>query len=157
YNESFPPGDPVAFDDTPAGATHPVNITTVVSPAVVIVNNTEPYAFIGTGHISGPSGLIKNGSGTLEIANGAINDYTGATTISGGTLRMNGALQNSSQVVIENGATLCGTGTITAPVTIANTAILAAGNGVGTLTINNNLTLSPGSSNVFEVNSDSLG
>ena len=40
---------------------------------------------------TGTSGIVKTGSGTLTLNNALANDYTGATTVSGGTLVMNGS------------------------------------------------------------------
>ena len=44
YTETAIPGDPVIFDDTAAG-TRTVNLTTVLSPATVIVNSTRDLRF----------------------------------------------------------------------------------------------------------------
>ena len=66
YSESSIPGDPVIFDDSATG-TKTVNVTTTVSPGLVIVNNTTPYAFIGTGKISGsavPAANLRSGERT---------------------------------------------------------------------------------------------
>lgn len=40
---------------------------------------------------TGTSGIVKTGIGTLTFKNAQANDYTGATTVSGGTLVMNGS------------------------------------------------------------------
>lgn len=154
YAQTAIPGDPVIFDDTATG-TKTVNLTTTLSPATVIVNNTAAYVFNGTGQISGGASLSKTGSGTLELANSGVNDYTGATTVGGGTLLVNSTLSGSA-VAVQAGATLSGAGTIGGPVTIGSGGTLAPGNGVGSLTIFNNLLLSAGSTNVFEVNTDTL-
>jgi autotransporter-associated beta strand protein len=71
---------------------------------------------------SGPSGgLTKQGDGTL-LLNSAGNTYTGATLVTGGTLG--------------------GSGTIVSPTTVAAGGTLSPGPaGIGTLTINNSLTL----------------
>ena len=132
-----------------------MNLTTTVSPTTVIVNNTAAYTFVGTGWISGPANLVKTGSGTLEFANSGANDYTGPTDVLGGTLRVNGTL-GYSVVNVQAGATLGGTGVISGPVTIGSGGMFAPGTSIGTLTIYNNLVLSAGSTNVFEVNTDTL-
>jgi len=49
-----------------------------------------------------------------------------------------------------------GTGRILGPVTVQSTAIFSPGASIGTLAISNNLTMSSGSTNVFEVNLDTL-
>lgn len=80
YND----GGTVQFDDTLTGTTN-VNVTTVVQPATLTVNNTASnYVFSGSGSISGGVGLTKTGNGTLAINNA--NNYTGITALNGGTL-----------------------------------------------------------------------
>jgi len=155
YQQTTIPGDLVLFDDTATG-TKTVNLTTTLSPAMVIVNTTNTYTFSGAGWISGPAGLFKSGSGTLEIANSGVNDYSGPTLIAGGRLLVNGTLFGGNAMTAQSGATLGGSGTIFAPVTIASAATLAPGASIGTLTFNNSLLLSAGSSTVFEVDTDTL-
>jgi len=79
-------GNAVQFNDSALGTTT-VNLTTTVNPGSVTVNNSSlPYTFNGSGKISGSTGLTKQGSSTLSIANTGGNNYTGPTTIAGGTL-----------------------------------------------------------------------
>jgi autotransporter-associated beta strand protein len=62
-----------------------------------------------TGASGGARGLIKLGTNTLVLSNLA-NTYTGATTVSAGTLLVTGSLV--SDVSVSNGATLGGGGTV---------------------------------------------
>jgi autotransporter-associated beta strand protein len=79
-------GQAVLFNDAAQGTTT-VNLVANVQPASVTVNNTNlNYTLVGTGKIGGAGGLTKRGTGTFTIANSAANDYTGITTIAGGTL-----------------------------------------------------------------------
>jgi len=82
----FSQGNPVVFNDSAAGTTA-VNLTTTVNPSAVTINNsTLVYTLTGTGKISGSTSLIKQGSGTVTIANTGGNNFTGPVVISGGVL-----------------------------------------------------------------------
>jgi fibronectin-binding autotransporter adhesin len=60
--------------------------------------------------LSGSGSMIKIGAGTNTITGGVTANYTGSTTVSNGTLVVNGTL--SSATVVVSGATLAGMGTI---------------------------------------------
>jgi autotransporter-associated beta strand protein len=69
------------------------------------------------------------------------NTYTGNTSVSAGTLLVNGSTHSSSAVDV-TGATLGGTGTIGGNVTVGSGATIAGGlNGVGTLNLSSSMTL----------------
>lgn len=80
--------DSVLFDDSATGTTT-VNLTTSLSPNSVTVNNSLlTYTFTGSGRLTGAMNLLKTGTGTLILANNIGNDFTGTTTINGGTLQI---------------------------------------------------------------------
>src|SRR5206468_10940527 len=76
-------GDIVLFDDFGSNNV-PVDLTTLVAPAPVTVNAAKSYIVSGSGGIGGGTGLSKSGAGKLTLASS--NNYSGETTISGGTL-----------------------------------------------------------------------
>ena len=87
------------------------------------------------GCLPGPGSLEKVGTGTLTLS--GINNYTGVTFVNEGTLLVTGSIAPSFGVVVDNGATLGGTGTV--PLTsLLNGAVLAPGlpTALGTLTVN---------------------
>jgi autotransporter-associated beta strand protein len=84
--------------------------------------------------------LTKTGS-TTQILSGT-NSYTGATTVNGGTLVINGDQSAATgPVTVASGAKLAGIGVIGGAVTINNGATMLTGDSPGVLTINSNLNL----------------
>ncbi|SDG66878.1 autotransporter-associated beta strand repeat-containing protein [Dyella sp. 333MFSha] len=102
--------------------------------------------FATTGNVGGNGGLVKNGSGTLEIDGTAshtggttINDgtlvltgnnsYTGGTTLNGGTLQVgsDANLGNTSDALVFSGGTLHATGDVSSAraVTVNADAVIA--------------------------------
>ena len=79
---------------------------------------------------------LDSGTWTLWGANSP----GAATTISNGVLVLNGSLDN---VLTNAGGTLSGTGVISGAVYVNSGAILAPGASIGSLTLNNTLTLQP--------------
>jgi autotransporter-associated beta strand protein len=99
-------------------------------------------------------GMMFTGAGTTTLS--VANTYTGNTTISSGTLLVNGS--TSTGAVTVNGGTLGGTGTIDGTVTVSSGGTLAPGSGgIGALTVSGNLTLNAGSTNVFDVDGSGSG
>ncbi len=69
------------------------------SPILTVGNNNATSAFSGViENGSGTVALTKVGTGTLSLAGGN-NTYTGATTISAGTLQLAGSVTSSSETV----------------------------------------------------------
>jgi autotransporter-associated beta strand protein len=96
----------------------------------------------GIGDISwwgGTAGIRKTGDGTMEVQ-GASN-LGSSTSVEAGTLLVNGTLSTTG-VAVSSGATLGGTGSISADVDIAAGGTLAPGAlGIGTLTISGDVDL----------------
>jgi len=110
-------------------------------------NNVSFANSIGSG---GAGAFTKAGSGRLTLAAGGT--YAGATSVTGGELRVNGPL-SSPTVSLASATTLSGSGTLAGAVTLADGATLSPGNAaVGSLTLGS-LTTSGGSSLIWEFNS----
>ncbi len=106
----------------------------------LVINNTALTAFSGVvGDAGQVCGITKSGAGTLAL--NAVNTYTGPTMLGGGPLWINGQIDVGG-VTVTNGS-LGGTGIILGAVTVNLPATIAPGtSAIGTLTINNSLTLS---------------
>jgi fibronectin-binding autotransporter adhesin len=117
--------------------------------AITLAGGTARFAGGGTRStaIGGTGGLEKTGANLLTLSGS--NTYTGLTTISAGTLAVNGSI--ASAVNVANAAILSGTGTISGLVTVAGGGILAPGNSPGTQTMTSGLALADSSILNFEL------
>ncbi len=111
-------------------------------------NNTFARTIANNG--TGLTSLTKNDAGQWLIT-ATNNTYTGMTNINAGSLIVNGNIAAGGSVIVANGATLGGTGTIAAATTIQSGASHSPGNGIGTQTFNGNLTYSAGSNFRWEI------
>ena len=81
---TYADGNAVLFNDDASGTTD-VALGVAVNPAKVTFANTNlSYSVSGSGRISGPVGITKQGPGALALNNQ--NDYSGVTRIEGGTV-----------------------------------------------------------------------
>tara|TARA_A100001391_G_scaffold151415_1_gene109000 strand:- start:387 stop:3311 length:2925 start_codon:yes stop_codon:yes gene_type:complete len=118
----------------------------IINNASLAFNRSNDLTFANA--ISGTGSLNKLGAGSLTLS--GTNTYTGATTVTAGTLSVNGSA-TSSAFTVQNGGTLGGTGTVGAT-TVQSGGIHAPGNSIGTQTVNGNYDLSNGGTLVIEVN-----
>ena len=94
-----------------------------------------------------PVNVVKTGTGHPDA--GRRQRLLSTTTVEGGLCLVSGSISSTGAVTVVGG-TLAGTGTINAPVDVQAGGTLAPGTSIGTLTINNNLTLA--GTTVIEVN-----
>jgi fibronectin-binding autotransporter adhesin len=126
-----------------------VNPTGSITVQGTAIGKTTISAVIG----ANVTGVTQNSDTSPLILSGA-NTYSGNTTVNAGTLLVNspGSLSAGSPVNVNANGTLGGTGIINGVVTNANGGTLASGDAaIGSLTLNGNVVLSAGSTNVFEV------
>lgn len=155
-------GDGTAVTQTISGLT---SISTSPNSSIVgsaatdstlTVNQDSNTAFNlplgGTGSNENKLALVKSGKGRLTL--GAINTYTGPTTISGGTLLLNANTLGSSMSV-QPGGTIGGTGRVkdfNATGSVSATANVSPGNNaVGTFSSQGNVILGPNSAYNWQI------
>jgi fibronectin-binding autotransporter adhesin len=105
---------------------------TVAAAATLALNRADAFAVPNV--IGGPGSLTKLSAGTATLA--AANTYTGATTVSAGTLLVAGSLANSAVTV--TGGAVGGTGSIAGPLAVAAAGTVspgAASPAIGTLAV----------------------
>ncbi|MCC6123972.1 MAG: autotransporter-associated beta strand repeat-containing protein [Pirellulales bacterium] len=124
--------------------------------------------------LAGSGNLAKSGLGTATLS--AVNTYTGQTAITGGTLALAAGssiagtpmihVQSPGQLdvsALSGGLTLAGTQTLKGSGTVAGNvltsagSILAPGDSIGTLTLNNNLNLAGSDFLQYELSSNPAG
>ena len=113
---------------------------TASAPVTLMVGNNQASTTYA-GALSGSGSLTKIGTGTLTLS--GANTAAGGTVLNAGSLFVNGSV--AGPFVMAAGTTLGGSGTIAGPVAMPDGTTLIPGaspNAVGTLTINNSLSLS---------------
>ena len=121
-----------------------------ISPTLGLLafDRSDTYAFAGK--ISGRGDVEQIGSGALLLT--ADNTYTGTTTVSAGTLIVNGSIMSSS-LTLDSGATLGGSGVVGSFVAPAGATVApGALTPFSTLHVAGGVTFLPGSTYVVNVN-----
>jgi T5SS/PEP-CTERM-associated repeat protein/autotransporter-associated beta strand protein len=134
------------------------NGITLANPIQIDSNHTQLQVLAGTAaqtgvisELNGPRPLEKIGAGGLILT--AVNSYTGATTVTGGTLEVDGSIASSLLTTVNANATLTGTGTV------GNTAIASGGTfapGSGTpgssISVTGSLVFASGAAYMVQIN-----
>ena len=136
-------GDTATLDSSATSATHVMSFT---NTGALAFGNTNAHTLVLTGSNTGTNtfapvlgdntgttSLTKTGAGTWVVSN--TNTYSGATTITTGTLQLDGSTHASSTVGIGTAGTLTGTGTVNGNATLTGAGIINKSSGTiaGTL------------------------
>jgi autotransporter-associated beta strand protein len=141
---TYSEGSFVRFDDSASNSL--VNLDQVVTPAgITVTNNSLAYTIGGGNRITGLGSLSKLGSGTLILDHSGVNDFTGAITVSAGTLQIgnndaNGNLPATASVLDNGALVFARNDTVNVPNLIS---------GAGTVTQNGTGTLNLSAANTF--------
>jgi autotransporter-associated beta strand protein len=119
-----------------AGQPGSIASSVVNNSGALVFNRVENLTYGGA--INGTGTVEKQAAGRLVLT--GTHSYTGVTTVSAGTLLVNGVIGTSAVNVA--GGILGGNGIIRGPVTIQSAGRLAPGTSIGALTISNSLRLS---------------
>lgn len=116
-----------------SGTVAPGSSSTARTPRLQLVGDGNGEL---SGVISGSVSIDKSGGPGTWILSGA-NTHTGTTTVSAGTLLVNGSTHADSAVTVASGGTFGGTGTVHGAVNVAAGGTLAPGAGgiIGTLVL----------------------
>lgn len=125
------------------GATGTASARTLTLTGSNLDDNTILPNIVDSGSGANITSVSKTGAGKW-ILGGAFNTYSGTTTVTNGTLLVNGTNSGAGAVTVTSGATLGGTGSLAGATTI--NGILAPGAGIGMLTIHNDVTWNGGGS-----------
>jgi len=130
------------------GATGSV-VGNVTDNAVLAINRANAVTLAGV--IAGNGALQQNGTGTTVLT--AINGYTGATTVNGGTLQVDGSIASSSLTTVNSGAALAGIGTVGSTM-IAGGATFMPGSGTpgSSMTVSGSLAFQSGAQYLVQIN-----
>jgi|GEM_PF-1870917 len=154
----------VTDGSTATGLHFGADAITLAATRAITLNTTSPI-HTGThtatiaGIISGPGGLLKGGTGTLELT--GTNTYLGTTTVKEGTLLLNpttGTAAGAGALSIENLATLAGQGKVTGLTTLLTGGRIAPGKGTqpGTLSFLSGLEVQADASLHFDLTGNGL-
>lgn len=152
----FQSGRSVLFDVTGSN-TVPVNLSGALQPGSAKVHSFADYVFGGSGSLAGAMSLVKAGPAKLTIQ--TTNSYSGRTTVSEGTLLVNGSL-DQSPVLVESRGRVGGGGRLGKGLTVLAGGEILPGNGTnqaGTLTVSNQLVLAGDGVCRFDLSDDASG
>ena len=137
----FEANDVAVFNDSAINTSVDISNGNVFPAGVRFENVTKTYTVTGAEGISGTTGFIKNGAGTVELF--APSSFTGSVTLNAGTVRV-AAINDVGQVgAIGSGSTISfngGTLEVTSPAATTNRAITINSPG-GTISSDGQLTL----------------
>ncbi|MGD0649969.1 MAG: autotransporter-associated beta strand repeat-containing protein [Verrucomicrobiia bacterium] len=156
----FNQGDSVLFDLSGSNNV-PINLVGALTSGVVTAWSPKDYVFGGTGSLAGTTTVVKAGTGALTV--NTTNTYSGPTTVSDGTLWVNGRLDQSPVTVrgsLWGLGRIGGSGRLGGGLTAQAGASVIPGNGTnvpGTLSISNGLTEAGGVMNYFDLSDDPTG
>ncbi len=143
----------VAGGVTPSGSTTNTNSTPILQLGGTAAGNEINGAIANPSNFPTSNALALTKTGTSTWSLSGTNDYTGTTTVSGGTLLLSstGSLHASSAVTVSGGA-IGGTGTVNGTVSLTTAGGIDLRNGsVGTFALGSTLgnTGAAGANNLF--------
>jgi autotransporter-associated beta strand protein len=126
-----------------------VNVAFYSSATFSIARGTAAVDLLASGPANNTGAFTKSGTGIMAVSGAWTN--SGTTTISAGTLQLDGSL-GTNTVSVAGSATLTGTGTANGATTVSSGGTLAPGdNGIGALAFAGALNLNSGSKTMLKL------
>ena len=136
-----------------------LNLPNATDNAVLNVAATQTFTAAGT--LTGAGGIIKSGSGRVDLTNTVAGsyDFSGGVTINAGRFNVGAGatLDSDLGVVVNAGGRLGGSGTIDDSVTVNAGGRFAPGSSPGTASVTGPLVWNGGSIQEFDVNDTPVG
>jgi autotransporter-associated beta strand protein len=121
----------------------------IANNGTLVFNRSDYLSYAG--EITGGGQVTKLGAGTLELAGSSLN-FTGSTTVSAGTLQLDGAL--GGNLTLASGTTLSGSGVASNVTLQGGSTISPGGQGtIGALGVRGDLTVAPGTQYTLDLDS----
>ncbi len=139
--------------DLLGGGTATNSAFTIESGTTLEFGASTAFTFDSGSTLSGAGNLVKNGSSVLSL-DGTSPNFTGPTTVTGGTLEVDGS-QPNSPIAVETGAILSGSGTVDTVTTTS--ASVSPGDGSGILTALGDVTFDSASTFLVELDGANPG
>lgn len=144
-------------NQTIAGVTGGGTVTnTVASARTLTLGGSGTYAFGGSITATTPANMAVTKSGSGKQTLSGVSNYTGATTVTAGTLIINGEL-GATAVSVSSNAILGGSGTLGGTLSLSGNSTLAPGNSPGILTVNDDILMSGDTTLSMELNGTTAG
>lgn len=126
-----------------------LNVAFYSSATFNVARGSGAVDLLASGPANNTGAFTKSGTGIMAVSGNWAN--SGATTVSAGTLQVDGST-GTNTITVGGNATLAGTGLVNGATTVQNGGTLAPGDAaIGTLAFARSLTLNAGSKTVLEL------
>ncbi len=130
-----------------------ISAVSITNNSALVVNRSGTLSMGAA--IAGSGTLAKNGEGTLVLS--GANSYSGATTLGGGTLEIDGTSSGAGALTTSPNTVLAGSGTVNGAITVGGQMNPGSPTATGVFNANGGLTFAPGSTLTFDLSAAQPG